>query len=320
MGLSDLRDLAVIEEVPYEDLAGSVIAVDFNNWLYRYLTIVVRYNEPEVYTTAGGTAVPNLLAIATGLPKFYENNLTPVFVFDGDPPDLKANELQKRRERAEAAKTKLASAEAAGDDAEVRRLRAQSQRLTPTMRQTSRQFLELLDIPIVDAPGEAEAQAAAMATADVVDYVATEDYDAMLFGAPQTIRQMTTSGSLELMNLDATLDRHDITQEQLVDVAILCGTDYNNGIHGVGPKTAVKAIGKGTTVEELTTDYDTEIDALAEVRDMFLSPPVKSDVTFDATVTPDLVVAHQYLVEEWDIPPDSIDKPFNRLSRSLPVA
>ena len=83
MGNSDLRSLATIAEVSFDDLGGSVVAVDAHNWLYRYLTTTVRFTRDEAYTTGDGAEVANLIGVVKGLPKFFEHDITPVFVFDG---------------------------------------------------------------------------------------------------------------------------------------------------------------------------------------------------------------------------------------------
>ena len=98
MGNADLRTLAAIEDVAFEDLDGSVVAVDAHNWLYRYLTTTVKFTSDGKYTTADGEEVANLIGVVQGLPKFFEHDLTPVFVFDGAVTDHKSAEIEQRRE------------------------------------------------------------------------------------------------------------------------------------------------------------------------------------------------------------------------------
>lgn len=317
MGISDLRDLAVIEDVSYSDLEAGIVAVDFNNWIYRYLTVLVRYTDEGVYTTKDGTDVLNLLGIIKGVPKFFEHGLYPVFVFDGDVLELKEDEMDRRRERTEAAAEELEGAKERGDLERIRSLQAQSQHLTATHIETSRELLELLDIPIVDAPAEAEAQAAHLAREGAVKYVGSEDYDTLLFGAPVTLRKLTSSGAVERMDLEATLNTHGISREQLIDIAILCGTDYNDGVHGVGPKTALKAIRDGDSVEAVLDRYDATIPHLEEIRDIFRSPTVTTDVTVDMHSEPDFDAVEAYLTDDWGIPHSSLERALERTRSSM---
>ena len=145
MGNADLRDLAAIETVSFEDIAGSVVAVDAHNWLYRYLTTTVKWTSAEAYTTADGTEVANLIGAVQGLPKFFEHDLTPVFVFDGAVTDLKEAELDERREQRKRYESDLEAARERGDEVAVARLESRTQRLTDTIVETTRELLGLLD-------------------------------------------------------------------------------------------------------------------------------------------------------------------------------
>jgi flap endonuclease-1 len=317
MGNADLRQLAAIEEVGFDEVAGSVVAVDAHNWLYRYLTTTVKFTADEVYTTSGGEEVANLVGIVQGLPKFFEHDLTPVFVFDGGVTELKDEEVERRREARAEAEERLAEARERGDAVDAARLAARTQRLTDVIQETSRELLRRLGVPVVEAPAEGEAQASYMARTGDVDYVGSEDYDTLLFGAPYTLRQLTSKGNPERMGLQETLDRHDITWEQLVDVAILIGTDFNDGISGVGPKTALRAVrehGDLWGVLEARGDTVPEAD---RIRALFLDPPVTDDYAFDGDVEPDLPAARAYVIEEWEVPESEVARGFERIEDAL---
>ena len=315
MGNADLRELAAIREVSFDELSG-VVAVDAHNWLYRYLTTTVRFTADGVYTTSEGEEVANLIGIVQGLPKFFEHDLTPVFVFDGGVTDLKADEVAERRERRERAEERMAEAEERGDSVEASRLEAQTQRLTETIQRTSRELLRLLDVPVVEAPAEGEAQCAYMNRVGDADYAGTEDYDALLFGAPSTLRQLTSSGDPELMELAATLDRHGITHEQLIDAAILCGTDFNEGVSGIGPKTAVDNVLEHGDLFGVLEAEGVAMPNAERVQRLFRDPPVTDEYTLDTTVVPDTDAAREY-VTDWEVPADEVDRGFERLDAAL---
>lgn len=320
MGSSALRDLAAIQSVPFEDLAGSIVAVDAHNWLYRYLTTTVRWTSSDAYTLDDGTEVPNLIGIVRGLPKFFEHDLTPIFVFDGRVVDLKADEVASRRESKAVAAEALAEAREAGDEIEAARLEAQTQRLTPVIQETTRELFSLLDMPMVEAPAEGEAQASHMARSGDVDYVGSEDYDVLLFGAPLTLRQLTSSGDPELMDLEATLTDLEITRSQLVDIAILCGTDFNQGLSGYGPKTALTAVKEHGDLETVLEAEDATIPVASAVQELFLEPEVTDEYQLERTVRPNLEEAWAYLTEEWHIPSEEIDTGFERLEAATTQA
>jgi len=317
MGNADLRQLAALRDVTWDEVAGSVVAVDAHNWLYRYLTTTVKWTNDAAYTTSAGVEVANLVGIVQGLPKFFDHDLTPVFVFDGGVTDLKEAEVSERREKRERAEKRLAEAEERGDAVEAARLEARTQRLTDTILETTRELLILLDVPTVDAPAEGEAQAAYMARRGDADYAGSEDYDTLLFGAPRTLRQLTSKGTPELMDLDATLSRHDITLEQLIDVAILCGTDFNPGVDGVGPKTALGAITDHGDLWAAVEAEGWQVPNADRVRDLFRDPPVTDDYAVDADIDPDVAAAREYVTETWEVDADEVERGFERIEASL---
>ncbi|WP_424015741.1 flap endonuclease-1 [Halorubrum xinjiangense] len=315
MGNADLRDLASIRDVPFAELEGSVVAVDAHNWLYRYLTTTVKWTSDEKYTTADGVEVANLIGVVQGLPKFFEHDLIPVMVFDGAVTDLKADEVAERREKREKAEERRAAAEERGDAVEAARLEARTQRLTDTIQETTRELLELLDVPIVEAPAEGEAQCAHMAATGTVDHAGSEDYDTLLFGAPTTLRQLTSKGDPELMDLAATLDDLDLDRQGLVDVAMLCGTDFNEGVRGIGPKTAVTAVKEHGDLWGVLDARDAEIPNAEAIRELFMDPPAE-DVAVDADVNPDVEAARAYVVDEWGVDADEVERGFERIAES----
>jgi flap endonuclease-1 len=316
MGNAALRDLAVIEEVAWADVEDSVVAVDAHNWLYRYLTTTVKWTSEDTYTTTNGTEVANLVGIVQGLPKFFEHDLTPVFVFDGAVTDLKAEELEARAAQKAEYEDQLETAREEGDAIAVARLESRTQRLTDVILETTRELLAILDVPTVDAPAEGEAQAAHMARAGAIDYVGTEDYDALLAGAPETLRQLTSKGPPELMDFEATLEAHDLTWSQLVDVALLCGTDFNEGVSGVGPKTAVDLLHDHGDLDGVLGAEGYEIPQADRLRALFLEPEVV-DVDLDLAVDPDVDAARSYVVDEWEVAPDEVERGFERIEQSM---
>jgi len=291
--------------------------VDAHNWLYRYLTTTVKFTNESVYTAAGGEEVANLVGIVQGLPKFFEHDVTPVFVFDGGPSELKAEEIKRRREQRERYEDQLQEAREEGDATRVARLESRTQRLTDVIQETSRELLRLLDVPVIEAPAEGEAQAAHMARRGSVDYVGTEDYDALLFGAPLTLRQLTSKGDPELMDLEATLETHGITYEQLVDAAILIGTDFNEGITGIGPKTAISEIKEHGDLWGVLEARGDHVESADLVRALFLDPTVDDEVSFDLDVSPDLDAAREYVTGEWGVPADEVERGFERIRESV---
>lgn len=181
-------------------------------------------------------------------------------MFDGKPPNLKSGELQKRRERREQAETSLKIAQEEGNVEEEEK---QSKRLVRAGQKENddcKKLLKLMGVPVVTAPCEAEAQAAAMARAGLVYAVGTEDMDALTFQAPILLRKMTfanaSKSDIQTMNYQKALSGLGLSHDQFVDLCILLGCDYCDTIRGVGPKTALKLIREHKCIEDIITHLD----------------------------------------------------------------
>jgi flap endonuclease-1 len=82
----------------------------------------------------------------------------------------------------------------------------------------------------------------------------------------------------ELIELASFLGHHTITREQLVDLAIMIGTDFNEGIRGIGPKTALKLVKQHGSLENLPENLRQKLPSdLESLRNIFLHPNVKLD-------------------------------------------
>ncbi|MFW5911791.1 MAG: flap structure-specific endonuclease, partial [Halolamina sp.] len=264
-----------------------------------------------------GEEVANLVGVVQGLPKFFDHDVTPVLVFDGGVTDLKSDEVARRRAQREQAAERRQAAQEAGEAIEAARLDARTQRLTDTIHETTRGLLDRLDVPYIEAPAEGEAQCAHMAAVGDVDYAGSEDYDTMTFGAPLTLRQLTSKGDPEVMDLQKTLAKHEITYEQLVDVALLMGTDFNAGVSGYGPKTAVKAVKEHGDIWGVMDAEDVYVENADRIRELFFDPPVTDEYDLDLDIDPDIDAARRYVTEEWEVDADEVERGFERIEESL---
>lgn len=123
---------------------------------------------------------------------------------------------------------------------------------------------------------ESDAQCAHFVRSGLAYAAVTQDYDIALHGAPLAGRNLTNSATRkpELLDLAASLKNAGLTREQLVDVAILIGTDYNDGFAGVGPVKAVKLVQKHGTLDATLAAIGARLDHAEEIRALFLAHPV----------------------------------------------
>tara|TARA_A100001037_G_scaffold299113_1_gene324073 strand:+ start:15075 stop:16058 length:984 start_codon:yes stop_codon:yes gene_type:complete len=314
MGNAALRSLAALKPARDEDFMGRVVAIDAHNWLYKYLTTTVRFTEKGAYTTEEGVEVANLIGVVRGVSKLLQLKIQPVMVFDGIPTELKNEVIEERRRGREMREIKLEEAIKSEDKVEIYRLTSQTQKLTATIHKTTRELFELLDVPYVEAPAEGEGQCSYMARHDErIDCAGSDDYDTLLFGAPITLRKLTGSGDVEIMKLQETLSRNEITWEQLVDIGILSGTDFNEGLMGVGPKTALKEVIKYGDIWEVLDARSESIEHVDRIREMFLQPTVTDKYEFETIMKPDIEASRNYIVKDWGIPKEKVDRGLIRI-------
>ncbi len=142
-------------------------------------------------------------------------------------------------------------------------------------------LLELMGIPYIQANGEGEAQASYMVEKGDAWCVGSQDYDCILFGATRTVKNLTITGgraNLELILLKKVLENLDINREQLVDLAILVGTDFNEGIKGIGAKKGLNLIKKYGDIFEVLNHLKVNLEVDPKrLRDIFLRHDFISD-------------------------------------------
>ncbi len=288
----DFKDLVPKTPVKLEDLSGKVIAIDAYNAIYQFLSII-RQPDGTPLKDSSGKVTSHLSGLFYRTSNLVEIGLKPIYVFDGIPPTLKAAEIERRKQVKVQAIAGYEKAVAIGDTEKMRMYAQAATSMKDYMQEDSRRLLELMGLPWINAPSEGEAQAAHMTKKGDADYCASQDYDSLLFGAPKMLRNITISGRRkrgnayievvpEIMELSKTLAETGLTYEQLIDVGILVGTDFNpDGIKGLGPKTALKLIKQYGTLEKAlpyikNASFPVEPNC---IRQVFLHPDVTDNYT-----------------------------------------
>ena len=284
----NLRDLVSPEAIELSDLSGKRVAVDVFLNSYQFITSMtgpdgkpLSYNEKPV---------AHLMGFLDRSTMMISEGIDPVFVFDGKPHDLKMETLGERKARKIEAVSKWEAAIEAEDMESAKKLGPQTAEYTPEMVQETKQLFDLMGVSWVEAPMEAEGAAAVMCSRGEVAAVASQDWDTLLYGSPVMVRNLTSHGTrrfgrvlaAERISLADTLETHEITQDQLVDLGIMVGTDFHPGIRGIGPKTGLKLIQKHGTMESVAETKGFELpDNLEEIRALFLNHPCKEDTVSD---------------------------------------
>jgi flap endonuclease-1 len=324
MGLA-LTPIIVKQPLTLEDLRGKRLAVDTNGELYQFLALI-RLRDGSALHDSKGRITSHLSGLfyrTTRLIADYGMQL--IFVFDGKPPVLKAAELERRRSIKTRYDAEHAAALASGDFVKAYSKATMTSRLTREMASEAQDLLRLMGLPVVQAPGEGEAQASHIAASGNAWAAGSKDYDCLLFGAPRLLRFLTISGkeflpskgvsraiTPELIETAQLLAQHNISREQLVDLAILIGTDFNAGVKGIGPKKALKLVSEYGAIENMPADFQEALgSAVPEIRRLFLQPNVTDnyDVVFNE---PDRAGILHMLCDEREFSKDRVGAALDR--------
>jgi flap endonuclease-1 len=283
----NFKDLIPKTPVKLEDLAGKIIAIDAYNAIYQFLSII-RQPDGTPLKDSTGKITSHLSGLFYRTSNLVEMGIKPIYVFDGKSPALKSAEIQRRKQVKVEAVASYEKAAASGDTEKMRMYAQAATSMKDYMQDDSKKLLGLMGLPWIQAPSEGEAQAAHLNKKGEADYCASQDYDSLLFGACKLLRNVTISGRRrrgrvfievvpEVVELPKTLSECGVTHEQLIDVGILIGTDFNpDGVKGIGPKTALKLIKQYGSLKCALPYIEnvTFTDKITQIQEIFLHPQV----------------------------------------------
>jgi flap endonuclease-1 len=327
----DLRDLVPKIIVSLESLTGKSVAIDAYNALYQFLAII-RQPDGTPLKDSSGRITSHLSGLFYRTANLVELGIKPVYVFDGVPPTLKEAEIKRRMRIREEATIKYEQALKEGKIEEARTYAQATSRLKDYMEEDAKQLLTSMGIPWIQAPSEGEAQAAYITKKGDTNLCSSQDYDSLLYGAPMLVRNVTISGRRklpgkpvyievqpELVELNKVLTELGITREQLVDIGILIGTDYNpEGVKGIGPKTALKLIKEHGTLEKALSHIpDAEFPVPPEnIREIFLNPKVTDHYKLEWR-EPDVQAVIDFLCEQHDFTEERVKKALEKMQSAI---
>ncbi|MCG3224065.1 MAG: flap endonuclease-1, partial [Candidatus Heimdallarchaeota archaeon] len=248
MGVKKISDLFKGTPIELEQLRQKKLAVDALNIIYQFLASIRGY-DGSLLSDSEGFVTSHLSGLLYRNASLLEKGIQLSYVFDGKPSKLKREEIKRRAEVKRKAREELEEALERGDMARAKVVAQRTSVLTSSMIDDSKKLLRLMGIPVIEAPTEGEAQAAYLVQKKKVWAVASQDYDSLLFGSPILVRNLTLSGrrklprsnryitvNVEVYHQHELLQALKLTKEQLVDMSILIGTDFNpDGVKGIGP-------------------------------------------------------------------------------------
>uniref|UniRef100_K4AC74 Flap endonuclease 1 n=1 Tax=Setaria italica TaxID=4555 RepID=K4AC74_SETIT len=315
-----------------EDYRGRVISVDASLSIYQFLIVVGRKgselltNEAGEVTRQGILLAPPIVNHLQGMlnrtVRMLEAGIKPVFVFDGEPPEMKKKELAKRSLKRNDATKDLNRAMEIGDEDSIEKFSKRTVKVTKKHNDDCKKLLRLMGVPVVEAPGEAEAQCAALCETHQVYAVASEDMDSLTFGARRFLRHLTDLGykksPVTEFEVSKVLEELGLTMDQFIDLCILSGCDYCENIKGIGGQRALKLIRQHGCIEEVLqnlkqTRFSVPEDwPYQEVRTLFKEPNVCTGIPDFMWTSPDSKGLMDFLSTENSFSPDRVAKACGR--------
>ncbi|MCX8202482.1 MAG: flap endonuclease-1 [Candidatus Micrarchaeota archaeon] len=286
----DIGNVLIKRPIKLESLEGRRIAIDSYNMIYQFLT-TIRQKDGTPLMDSKGRVTSHLSGLLYRVSKLLEMNIQPIFIFDGEPPKFKIKTIEKRQEIKAQAQRRLEEAIARGET-ELKTYAQATVKMTEEIVEESKKMLELMGVPVVMAPSEGEAEAARLVSEGMAYAVGSQDYDSLLFGANRLVRNITLSGRRklpgkgvwvevepELIDANESFSAIGMTRNQMIWAAMMIGTDYFEGIKGIGPKKGVAIAKESSSLKECfekakaSEIYEENKVELEEIERFFLNPP-----------------------------------------------
>ena len=290
-------DFFIRKELKYSQIEGKLVAVDAPNiimGLFNFTRPKKEEMEPNLILDRTQRPISHLYGLLYRINFYYSKKICPIFCFDGTDSSLKRLITKDRLKDFKFTQNWYQRALERNDISLARKIALSKEYLWQNIIIESKQLLNALGIPYIESPASAESQCAHLVKQGVVSYSISQDYDSVVFGCPRMIHNLTKSRKKKIqgrwkyeriipteINLKENLNRLGITLFQLVDMAILIGSDYFKGIHGIGPKTAYQLIQKYSNLETIIIQEKQSYDfsqltyrLISEVRKIFLLPEV----------------------------------------------
>ncbi len=319
--------------ITFENLFKKCIAIDAFNTIYQFLAII-RQRDGTSLKDYEGNVTSHLSGLFYRSINFLEHNIKPIYVFDGIPSDLKLDTIKERKKIKIEAKEKMIKAQDEEDFQQAKKFAQFTSTLDTGMIDESKKLIEFMGMPIVQASSEGEAQSAFIVEKGDAWACASQDYDTLLFGGERLIRNFAISRSrkvrdttvsleIEYVSLNKFLDNLGITREQLIEMGIMIGTDFFQGIKGIGQKTALDLIRKYNTIENIINsqvkiggkEIILDLDMVAQIKDIFLKPDVKKDYKIPKTQKINFDNLEELLIEQHNFSRQRVENALDRLRK-----
>lgn len=250
-----------------KDLAGYTLVVDTN--LHFFKIVCASIDNTFTYVNQEGQVISHLFGFATMIKTALTCNISLIFVLDGvGNSNLKDNTKLERTQKKANAKEQLASLQPT-NPAYISKLK-QTMSMEPSQSQDLMTLLDLMGIPNIQAPGEADPLCVWLTKRkwrnsnnyttplqgstlkNYARFVLSEDSDMLALGASYEIKG--TLSNPVIVNRKRLLEALGITNQQFLLMTTLMGNDYCKNIPqfaGTKIYKLLKANPNFTTVDQV---------------------------------------------------------------------
>ncbi|VEN57561.1 unnamed protein product [Callosobruchus maculatus] len=231
MGIKHLWTILIpfCERKPLYELFGRTVAVDLSCWICEAQNIADYQVQPRMYLRNLYFRTCYLLLM----------EVTPVFVLEGKAPELKYDTIAARNVvQFKGAKPKTDGVKTGKDRSRFHFILKQCE-----------EMLQVMGLACIRGKGEAESMCAYLNEEGLVDGCISQDSDCFAYGAKVVYRNFSIStqgphaasgGSVDIYDITKATKSLDFGRNKIIAMALLCGSDYNDGVQGVGKESVVK--------------------------------------------------------------------------------
>jgi len=321
-----IGDIVPRQGISLDSLGGKTLGFDSYNIIYQFLSSI-RGADGSPLKDSRGNVTSHIAGLFYRTINLVERGVRPVFVFDGKPSLLKGETLRKRHEIRTDAIARHEKAVAEGNLEEAKKFGSRALKLDARMVSDAKELVSLMGFPVVQAPGEGEAQAAQMVKSGKLDGCVSQDYDALLFGTPVLFRNVGVTGKRKIPGksiyadvepekvlLEKVLSENGITRQKLIWIGLLIGTDFNEKFPGIGVKTALKLVKKHDSFDAVVkeTGHSAGFD-WAEVEALFTEPVASADYSISFSA-PKQDALTEFLCGKHDFSNERVQRSLEKLS------
>lgn len=268
------------------------VAIDTSIWAYRkfieLLPIYIEENEEEDRTDFWVVRweplrkrwLGAMLEIAH---TFLKADITPIFIFEDTSAPIKLDEHERREEKRIKLEENFLQLQKEFEELsgrfersdrmeKYRKAFANQIRFDHSFNRNLFEVFKALQIPVYYSVEESDLLISSLVKEGIVDAVYSTDTDLIVYGIPYLI-----TGSFgqyfSVVKTESFLSEINFTTDQLIDLAILLGTDYNRRVRGVGPVNSVRLISTYRKLELIPQKYYTSDSRRSIVRKRFKEIP-----------------------------------------------